>query len=376
MNPQDVVIGILGGGQLAKMSSQSARKLGFTIKVLDPTPECPASTVAQQIVGSFKDPEDIKNFAKECDIITFDIEHIEVAPLLELLPEKKIVPSPKVLLLIQNKLEQRRAYQKAGLPIPKFIEIKTPEDLKTLLPCVQKSITGGYDGRGTAILKSEEDLSKALPCPSFVEEYLDIEKELGVMVARNENGEVAVYDIVEMVFHPEGNLLEYLFCPAKVDPVLAKETKELAIEAIKAIDGFGLFGVELFLDKKGKLYVNEIAPRPHNSGHHTIEACYTSQFEQHIRVITGLPLGSTKLLSPAVMLNLLGEEGYYGKPIYEGLKKAMALPGVSVHIYGKKETFPLRKMGHVTILADTVEEALEKAKEVKKIFKVKGERQR
>ncbi len=376
MNPQDVVIGILGGGQLAKMSSQSARKLGFTVKVLDPSPECPASAVAQQIVGSFKDPDDIKNFAKDCDVITFDIEHVEVAPLFELLPEKRVVPPPRVLLLIQNKLEQRKAYQRAGLPIPKFIEIKSPKDLKALLPCVQKSITGGYDGRGTAILRSEEDLPKALPCPSFVEEYLDIEKELGVMVVRSENGELAVYDVVEMVFHPEGNLLEYLFCPAKIEPVIEKEAKELAIEAVKAIDGFGLFGVELFLDKKGKLYVNEIAPRPHNSGHHTIEACYTSQFEQHIRVITGLPLGSTKLLSPAVMINLLGEEGYYGKPLYEGLEKAMSLPGVSVHIYGKKETFPLRKMGHVTILADTLEEALAKAKEVKKILKIKGERQR
>ncbi len=376
MNPQDMVIGILGGGQLAKMSAQAARKLGFSVKVLDPTPGCPASMVAEQVLGSFRDREDIRKFLQGCHVITFDIEHVETTILKEFSETIKIIPSPDVLSLIQDKLEQRRAYQKAGLPIPKFVEIKTPEDLKTLLPCVQKSITGGYDGRGTTILRSEEDLSKALPCPSFVEEYLDLEKELGVMVVRSEKGEVALYDVVEMVFHPEGNLLDFLFCPADIDPSLAEEAKELALEAVKAINGFGLFGVELFLDKKGKLYVNEIAPRPHNSGHHTIEACYTSQFEQHIRVITGLPLGSTRLLSPAVMINLLGEEGYFGKPRYEGLEKALAIPGVSVHIYGKRETFPLRKMGHVTILGETTEEALAKARQVKKLLKIKGEVQK
>ncbi|MEZ0343792.1 MAG: 5-(carboxyamino)imidazole ribonucleotide synthase [Caldimicrobium sp.] len=373
MNPQDMVIGILGGGQLAKMSAQAARKMGFSVKVLDPTPGCPASMVAEQVVGSFKDPEEVKNFVKLCDIITFDIEHVEVSPLLEIQKEKKIIPSPQVLSLIQNKLEQRKAYKRAGLPVPEFKEIKDFTELEKAIPCVQKSITGGYDGRGTVILRTKEDLSKALPLPSFIEELLEIEKELAVMVVRNEREEIAVYDVVEMVFHPEGNLLDYLFCPAQIDLKTARLAQELAIEAVKAIEGYGLFGVELFLDKRGNLYINEIAPRPHNSGHHTIEACYTSQFEQHIRVITGLPLGSTKLLSPAVMMNLLGEEGYYGKPIYEGLKEALAIPGVSVHIYGKKETFPLRKMGHVTILGETLEEALSKAKKVKELLKVKGE---
>lgn len=373
MNPQDMVIGILGGGQLAKMSAQAARKLGFSVKVLDPTPDCPASMVAEQVVGSFKDPEEVKKFVKLCDIITFDIEHVEVSPLLEIQKEKRIIPSPQVLSLIQNKLEQRKAYKRAGLPVPEFKEIKDFTELEKAIPCVQKSITGGYDGRGTVILRTKEDLSKALPLPSFIEELLEIEKELAVMVVRNEREEIAVYDVVEMVFHPEGNLLDYLFCPAQIDSKTARLAQELAIEAVKAIEGYGLFGVELFLDKRGNLYINEIAPRPHNSGHHTIEACYTSQFEQHIRVITGLPLGSTKLLSPAVMMNLLGEEGYYGKPIYEGLKEALAIPGVSVHIYGKKETFPLRKMGHVTILGETLEEALSKAKKVKELLKVKGE---
>ncbi len=373
MNPGDITIGILGGGQLAKMSAQAGRKLGFNIKVLDPKPASPAGMVAEQFVGSFRDPETIKKFAQTCNVLTIDIEFVDVSVLRELEKFKKVIPSSKVISLIQNKLEQRRIYEKAGLPIPKFKEIEDNKELKNYIPCVQKSVFGGYDGRGTVILKEESDLSKALPSPSFIEEYLDLEKELGVIVVRSETEEIVVYDVVEMVFHPGGNLLDYLYCTAKIDPKIAKEAQELAIEAVKALDDYGIFGVELFLDKKGKLYLNEVAPRPHNSGHHTIEACYTSQFENHIRVITGLPLGSPKLLSPAVTLNLLGEENYFGKPIYVGLEKVLSLPGVSVHIYGKKETFPLRKMGHITVLDEDLDKALIKVKEIKKLVKVIGE---
>lgn len=373
MNPGDVVIGILGGGQLAKMSAQAGRKLSFKIRVLDPTPECPASQVAEQVVGSFRDPEIVKSFAMTCHILTFDLEHVDVTPLFDLKRKIRIVPAPETLTLIQNKFEQRQALYKAGLPVPKFSVVSNKEDLEKKLPIVQKSLVGGYDGRGTVILKSKEDLEKALPLPSLVEEYVEIEKEIALMVVRNDKGEFRIYDPVEMVFHPEGNLLDYLFCPADLSERLTRDVKELALEAVKAIGGVGLFGVELFLDKRENLYINEIAPRPHNSGHHTIEACVTSQFEQHIRVITGLPLGSEKLLSPAVMLNLLGEPGFYGKPVYENLGKVLAIPGVSVHIYGKKETFPLRKMGHVTVLGETLQEALKKATIIKEILKVKGE---
>lgn len=373
MNPGDVVIGILGGGQLAKMSAQAGRKLSFKIRVLDPTPECPASQVAEQVVGSFRDPETVKSFAMTCHILTFDLEHVDVTPLFDLKRKIRIVPAPETLTLIQNKFEQRQAFYKAGLPVPKFSVVSSKEDLEKKLPIVQKSLVGGYDGRGTVILKSREDLEKALPLPSLVEEYVEIEKEIALMVVRNDKGEFRIYDPVEMVFHPEGNLLDYLFCPADLSERLTRDVKELALEAVKAIGGVGLFGVELFLDKRENLYINEIAPRPHNSGHHTIEACVTSQFEQHIRVITGLPLGSEKLLSPAVMLNLLGEPGFYGKPVYENLDKVLAIPGVSVHIYGKKETFPLRKMGHVTVLGETLQEALKKATIIKEILKVKGE---
>ncbi|MCS7149179.1 MAG: 5-(carboxyamino)imidazole ribonucleotide synthase [Caldimicrobium sp.] len=373
MNPGDITIGILGGGQLAKMSAQAGRKMGFNIKVLDPTPNCPASTVAEHIIGSYRDSESIISFASHCDIITFDIEHAEIAPLKTLENKKKVIPSPRVLEIIQNKLLQRKTLKNVQLPVPEFREITHKEELRELIPVVQKSIKGGYDGRGTVIIRNLEDLSKALDEPSFVEEFLDLEKELGVIVARNEKGDIAVYEVVEMVFHPEGNLLDYLFCPASISEDVRKEAKELAIEAVRALDGVGLFGVELFLDKKGKLYINEIAPRPHNSGHHTIEACYTSQFEQHIRVVTGLPLGATTLMKPCAMFNLLGEEGYTGKPIYEGLEKVLAIPGVSLHVYGKAKTYPLRKMGHVTIVGDTLNEVLAKMRKAKAWLKVKGE---
>lgn len=373
MNPLDVVIGILGGGQLAKMTAQAARKMGFHVRVLDPTPRCPASTVAEQVVGSFRDPDDIIQFIHQCHIITFDLEHVEITPLKVFEGQKRIIPSPKVLEIIQNKLLQRQIFKSAGLPVPEFWEITSKEDIERYLPVVQKSLTGGYDGRGTVILKSKEDLSKSLDGPTFIEQFIEIEKELGLMVVRDEKGRIALYEVVEMVFHPEGNLLDYLFCPAKLSDTLRKEAQELAIEAVKALDGVGLFGVELFLDRDGKLYINEVAPRPHNSGHHTIEACYTSQFEQHVRVITGLPLGATTLMKPAAMFNLLGEEGYGGKPIYEGLAEALAIPGVSVHIYGKEKTFPLRKMGHVTIVGDSLNEVLDKMRKAKALLKVKGE---
>lgn len=367
------VIGILGGGQLAKMSAQAARKFSFKVKILDPAPECPASQVAEQIIGSFRDPQTVKTFVEECDIITFDIESVDLSLIKDLNDSKKFIPSPQLLEKIQNKYEQRKALARAGLPIPNFKLLEDPEDLEKLFPIVQKTIYGGYDGRGTVVLKTKEDLKKKLSGQTFVEEYIEIEKELAVIVAKNEKGEYAIYDPVEMFFRPEGNILDYLICPAEIDPSIAEEAKNLALETIAALKGVGLFAVELFLSKEGKLYVNEVAPRPHNSGHHTIEACYTSQFEQHIRVITGLPLGSSKLLSPAVMFNLLGEDSYFGKPIYEGIEIALKTPGVSVHIYGKKETFPLRKMGHVTVLGETLREALQKAQALKKILKVKGE---
>ncbi len=368
-----MVIGILGGGQLAKMFAQAAQRMSFRVKVLDPTPECPASAVAEQMIGSFKDPETIFKFAQGCHVLTLDIEHVEVEILYELEGKIKIIPSPRIISLIQNKLMQREFLAKANLPTPSFKKLKDPSQLPLLLPVVQKAIHGGYDGRGTVILKSKEDLFKALTVPSFVEEYLELAKELSVIVVRNEEGQTVVYEVSEMVFHEEGNLLDYLICPARIEKSLEKEAKELALEVVRALQGVGIFAIELFLDRNGKLYVNEIAPRPHNSGHHTIEACYTSQFEQYVRVVTGLPLGSAALRCPAVMFNLLGEEGYFGKPLYEGLPEALSLPGVYVHIYGKKETFPFRKMGHVVVLGQSIEEALDKAFKIKKVLKVKGE---
>ncbi|NJE25943.1 5-(carboxyamino)imidazole ribonucleotide synthase [Thermococcus sp. MV5] len=374
MNPTAFTIGILGGGQLAKMSAQEAKKLGFNVIVLDPTPSCPASMVAEQIVGRFDDADRIFELAERSDVLTYDIESVNVEALKQLVKEKPVIPSPKVLEIIQDKLIQKKVLKKAGVPVPWFKEIKSLDELENLVPVVQKARKGGYDGRGVVVLRSKEDFPKILKVPSYVEELVEIEKELAVIVVRDEDGNMEVYPVVEMIFNSRGNLLDMLLAPARIDVGISEEVQEIALKAVKALGGVGVFGVELFLAKDGRVLVNEIAPRPHNSGHYTIEACATSQFEQHIRVLTGLPLGSAELLTPAVMINLLGEEGYYGKPIYEGLKKGLEIPGVYVHIYGKRETFPFRKMGHVTIIDRSLDRAIEKARRLKSILKVRGER--
>jgi 5-(carboxyamino)imidazole ribonucleotide synthase len=264
-------------------------------------------------------------------------------------------------------------FKKHNIPQPEFLEIKDISEIKNHIPCVQKIKKGGYDGRGVVVIKSEEDLNKALKEEFYIESLVDIEKEIAVIVVRNINGDIRVYPVVEMVFNPEGNLLEYLLVPANIDEKHYKLAQEISISAIEALEGVGVFGVELFLTKDGKILLNEIAPRVHNSGHYTIEACETSQFEQLARVLTNLPLGLTNQYLPAVMINLLGEKGYKGKPIYENLDKVLAIDGVYVHIYGKLETFPLRKMGHITIIDHDKNRLIEKAKVVKDLIKVKGE---
>ena len=241
------------------------------------------------------------------------------------------------------------------------------------MPVVQKVKFGGYDGRGVVVIKTEEDLKEAINQPSYIEEFVDIEKELAVIVVRDSNKNIKTYPVVDMVFNPKGNLLDYLIAPADLDDNISNQAKEIAASAIEALDGVGVFGVELFLDKKGRILLNEVAPRPHNSGHYTIESCETSQFEQHIRILSNLPLGSTYQMIPSVTINLLGEQGYRGNPIYEGLEKVMSIDGVYVHIYGKRKTFPFRKMGHVTIIDKDKNKALKKAKFVKENLKVKGD---
>lgn len=383
MNPRVCIappakIGIVGGGQLGRMMAQKAKKLGFTVIVLDPSPNSPAGQVAdRQIVGSFSDAAKLRELVEQCHVTTYDLEHVDTRAMKDLAEEgHQIHPSPALLDLVQDKLVQKEALSRSGIPTPEFCRLDRPSAAafeRFGFTLVQKARRGGYDGKGVAVLRSKEDLPRALPGESLIEKFIDVDKELAVMVARGRDGAVRCYPVVEMVFDTRANVLDLLLAPACIPDHVALEAQALAARTVEVLDGVGVFGVEMFLSKTGKLFINEIAPRPHNSGHYTIEACVTCQFEQHLRAITGLPLGATDLMRPAAMINLLGEQDMAGRPIVEGLREAMSIPGVSVHIYGKQETRPFRKMGHVTILDEDLEEARKKALRVKEILRIKAE---
>lgn len=372
-------IGIIGGGQLGRMMVRKATQLGFSAIVLDPTPNSPAGQVAgHQIVGDFFDPAKLRELAELSNVTTFDIETIDSGALEQLLDEGfSILPSPHLLALIQNKLTQKQLLADKGIATGKFIGLEqpTPTALAEFgYPLVQKAQRGGYDGRGVEIFHDETRPARILPVPSLLEEYIDCEKELAVIVARGTGGQVRVYPVVEMVFDAETNILDRLIAPACISNEQAAAAQTLAVETVEAIEGVGVFGIELFLARDGRLLVNEIAPRTHNSGHYTIEACITDQFEQHIRAITGLPLGATDQMMPAIMVNLLGEPGYSGRTNVEGLDAALAIDGVAVHIYGKAESRPMRKMGHVTVIDDNLDSASDKAERVRQVLRIRGER--
>ncbi|MEW6106530.1 MAG: 5-(carboxyamino)imidazole ribonucleotide synthase [Bacillota bacterium] len=383
MNPRVCIappanIGIVGGGQLGRMMAQKAKKLGFTVTVLDPSPNSPAGQVAdRQIVGSFSDAAKLRELVEQCEVTTYDLEHVDTRAMKDLAEEgHQIHPSPALLDLVQDKLVQKEALSRSGIPTPEFCRLDRPSAAafeRFGFPLVQKARRGGYDGKGVAVLRSKEDLPRALPGESLIERFIDVDKELAVMVARGRDGAVRCYPVVEMVFDTRANILDLLLAPARIPDHVALEAQALATRTVEVFDGVGVFGVEMFLSKTEKLFINEIAPRPHNSGHYTIEACVTCQFEQHLRAITGLPLGATDLMRPAAMINLLGEQDMAGRPIVEGLREAMSIPGVSVHVYGKWQTRPFRKMGHVTILDEDLEEARKKALRVKEILKIKAE---
>jgi len=371
-------IGIIGGGQLGRLMVMAAHKLGCAVTVLDPQADSPAGQLAgHEIVSSFENSIRIRELVETCEVTTYDIESISTEMLTELAKEGHVIlPDPTLLALIQDKLKQKQRFAEAGIPTAEFISMDHPgeeafEDFG--YPLVQKARRGGYDGRGVAVLKSSEEFGRHLKTPSLLERYIDTEKELAVMVARASDGEMRCYSVVEMVFKAEQNILDQLLAPARIDDDLAQAAQQLAMNTVEALDGTGIFGVELFLTRDGQLLVNEVAPRTHNSGHYTIEACVTNQFEQHLRAIIGLPLGSTELLCPAVMLNLLGEPGFGGSPRVVGLSQALAISGVSVHLYGKAETRPYRKMGHVTILDWDLERAIEKARKVSELLRIEGE---
>ena len=335
------------------------------------------SLVDKQIVAGFYDDEKIRELVVNSHITTFEIEHISTKVLKELQAMgHKIYPSPEVLEIIQDKAKQKQMLDKYGIPTARWslVEGDLDEAARNFgMPAVQKARKGGYDGRGVFVIEKPQDIANALEVESFLEELVPVEKELAVMVARSINGEIKCYPVVEMTFDSKANICDDTVAPARIEESIKKEAEDLAIRCVKALDGVGIFGVEMFLTKDKRVLVNEIAPRPHNSGHYTIEACVTSQFEQHLRAITGLPLGSTDLIMPAVMVNLLGAEGYQGKPYFEGVNEILKIPGVNLHIYGKKETKPYRKMGHVTIVDKNLDDALEKAKIVKETIRVVSE---
>ncbi len=370
-------IGVLGGGQLGRMMLQSATDFNLEIHMIDPDPNAPCAYIAKSFtVGSLMDYDALLAFGEDKDVITIEIEAVNVEALKKLQSMgKKVFPQPEIIELIQDKRKQKTFYKANRIPTADFILTENKAEViaqSKFLPAVNKLGKGGYDGRGVQVLKSSDDLAKAFEEPSLLEKLIDFKKELSVIVARSESGEVVCFPLVELVFHPEANLVEFLFAPAEVSNEIARKAYKLAEDVIKRLDMVGLLAVEMFLTQDDDILVNEIAPRTHNSGHHTIEASITSQFEQHLRSILDLPLGNTDLIKPASMINVLGEEGFTGEARYEGMKELLAESGVHLHLYGKKITKPFRKMGHITITDENVITLKEKTLRVKEILKVKA----
>lgn len=373
-------IGILGGGQLGKMLCLAAANWDFKTYVLDASPDYPAGAVCTGFTaGDFRHFDDVLNFGKEMDIVTIEIEHVNTDALRVLQQMGKTIhPAPDALEIIKDKGRQKEFYREHGIPTPDFELFETEKDLVQAvrqggwkLPLVQKTRTAGYDGRGVAVMRTEEDLqSKLLAGPCLAEKLAPVRTELAVIAARNESDEVAVYPPVEMDVHPDANLVELLLCPARVPPLVLAEAEALAERVIRAFNICGLLAVEMFLTEDGRLLVNEVAPRPHNSGHHTIDSASTSQFQQHLRAICNLPLGAVTQKMPAVMVNLLGEPGHKGPAHFAGAEACLEMEGVHLHLYGKAMTAPYRKMGHATITAETLEDALKRAGFVKNNLKV------
>ncbi|MFN9500616.1 MAG: 5-(carboxyamino)imidazole ribonucleotide synthase [Chryseotalea sp.] len=367
-------VGVLGGGQLGRMFYQAALDFNVDVSFLDPDAQAPCSFLKSFESGSLKDFETVKNFGLQHQVVTIEIEHVNVEALKYIEQQGvKVFPQPHIIELIQDKRKQKQFYLEYRIPTADFVLVENKHDVEAqtdFLPAVNKLGKEGYDGRGVQILKNKEDIAKAFDAPGLLEKLIDFEKEIAILVARNEAGDIVSYPAVEMVFHPEKNLVEYLFAPAQLSGSVLQEADRIARKVIKSLQMVGLLAVEMFVTKEGNVLVNEVAPRPHNSGHHTIEANITSQYEQHLRAIVGLPLGSGATVLPAAMVNVLGEEGFEGKAKYKGLDQVTALPGVHVHLYGKKLTKPFRKMGHVTITDINLQALKEKTEFVKETLKV------
>jgi 5-(carboxyamino)imidazole ribonucleotide synthase len=370
-NP-NIVIGVLGGGQLGRMLLQKAADYNLSIHVLDPDESAPCRYMCKTFEhGDFGDYQAVMAFGNDCDIITIEIEHVNIEALYELEKlGKKVYPQPQILEMVQDKGLQKAFYQKNNLPTAPFYLVEKPEQIKHEFPFVQKLRKGGYDGKGVLVVNDAADMSRIFEAPSVIEDKVAIAAEIAVVTARNNSGEIKSYPVVEMQFNTEANLVELLFSPAKASASLQQKAISIAENLISKLNMVGLLAVEMFVTREGQVLINEIAPRPHNSGHHTIEANHTSQFEQLLRAILNLPLGNTATVMPAAMINLLGDKDSNGKAIYSGVQEVLSIGDVHIHLYGKKITKPYRKMGHVTVTAATVDEAILKAQKVRSQLKV------
>jgi len=372
-------LGILGGGQLGKMLLYNTRKFDIYTCVLDPNDEAPCKISCDEFYkGDLLDYSTVYNFGKQVDILTIEIENVNIDALETLETEGvKVFPSSKTLRIIQNKSTQKLFYRDHDIPTANFARFAYTTEIKEAinngglsLPFVWKSAQFGYDGNGVKIVKTLNDLNDLPNVECITEDLIPFKNELAVIVARNTDGDVKTYPVVEMEFHPEANQVEYVICPARIDENVAKRAQAIALKVSSTLKHVGLLAVEMFQTKDDKIVVNEVAPRPHNSGHQTIESSYTSQFEQHLRAILNLPLGNTKNKVGGIMVNLVGAEGHTGNAVYKNIKDIMKLDGVTPHIYGKKQTRPFRKMGHVTIVNEDINEARKIAEQVKNTIKV------
>jgi 5-(carboxyamino)imidazole ribonucleotide synthase len=375
----DFKLGILGGGQLGKMLLTETRKFDIQTFVLEPNDEAPARLSCNEFFkGSLMDFDTVYQFGKKVDVLTIEIENVNLEALDQLEKEGlAIYPSPKTLRLIQNKGQQKDYYVANDIPTSPHQRLQDLTDLRGALaadnlhfPFVWKCAQFGYDGNGVKICRSASDLMQLPDVECIAEEMVPFKNELAVIVARSVSGEVKTYPVVEMEFHPEANQVEYVICPARINEKVAQKATEIALKVSAAFNHVGLLAVELFQTEDDEILVNEVAPRPHNSGHYSIEASYTSQFENHLRAILNLPLGNTESKVAGIMVNLVGDEGFSGPVIYENIEQIMGIDGVTPHIYGKRETRPFRKMGHVTIVNQNMEEARKIAETVKNSIRV------
>ena len=375
----DFKLGVLGGGQLGRMLLAETQKYDIYTAILDASSDAPCAQICNEFhVGDLLDFDAVYNFGKLVDVLTIEIEHVNIDALYQLEKEGlKIYPQPSVIETIQHKGKQKDFFVENKIPtsphqrfVTKSKLITAFESNKFQIPFVWKSAQFGYDGTGVKVVRTKNDIQNLSDTDCIIEELIPFKNELAVIVARNVDGEIKTYPVVEMEFHPEANQVEYVICPARIDDSVATKAREIALKVAKSFKHVGLLAVELFQTENDEILVNEVAPRTHNSGHYSIEASYTNQFEQHLRTVLNLPLGNTDSKVAGIMVNLVGEEGFTGDVIYENIEKVLQIDGVTPHIYGKKTTKPFRKMGHVTIVDTNIDNARKTAQKVKETIRV------